>query len=728
MIAPYVGHVDPNVGYKLITLTRSWESGAPKVFSQNRIAVLKKQETTTMAEQQFQQPLVLATHVMYKGRRIENPYAVKCQSAANDARPQENDSLAIAANDARRRTHQPQPPHRRRGWPRKPQPPQPSNAFEEMMQSQAKKDGSKKSKMKRLAGDEPNDGGRKKPAVPRESGKENADELEALGGAKKKSSWNPSSLEYILSVRAEMVESVGFDERGTHEMYGEWPEFASDVMVSPPDPLLSAKSYSARDSIDPTYFSRPAIMFWGPELRWPALYPKGRPNCPFHLRSDCVVHDGWTFYPRRVAGESTNIALIARKHRCRIRQKEKEKPHNFLSTADEVIAQAPDFIQAYWNEHGFILTHRGAVSHPLMNQMRSLLAHGAGTSGFCKTLAEMYRNTYFNNRKMWHAFSDFRFNEPGGLSLQIPRTTFPEFGDSQYDVKVPSTTFLTSIAIREIERRIPYYKRKLEMVSGKYLSGDHSHKIAKVVLIEGKHGFQGLYTIMNEFGKIVGFWFVNSTNMKELEDRLRDLERRYRQHNFQGPYMLTVDDCCSMRGFFAGTNNAQKKPVFPTLVNNARNGGATTSTRISQPAENCQETPAAASSDDEPLMASIEVVQKHLILPFPPVQPLTMATAQTTAGTIARKVKEQGNVLFVDLEWTRNTKDGPGTVGIGLADGSVYLFHIPTLGGIPKGVTTLMEEESIKKVGNRFHNDIRKFREVCVEVKNTVELGRMAKE
>ena len=61
-------------------------------------------------------------------------------------------------------------------------------------------------------------------------------------------------------------------------------------------------------------------------------------------------------------------------------------------------------------------------------------------------------------------------------------------------MKVPSTTFLTSLCIKEIEWHIPYYKCKHEMVSGKALSGDHSHKIAKVILIKEKQGFQGLYT------------------------------------------------------------------------------------------------------------------------------------------------------------------------------------------------------------------------------------------
>ena len=86
---------------------------------------------------------------------------------------------------------------------------------------------------------------------------------------------------------------------------------------------------------------------------------------------------------------------------------------------------------------------------------------------------------------------------------------------------------LTSLCIKDIEECVPYYKCKLEMVLGKALSADHSHKIANVILIEGKQGFQGLYTLMNEFGKILGFWLVNGTNLREVEEQLQGIEWCY---------------------------------------------------------------------------------------------------------------------------------------------------------------------------------------------------------
>jgi hypothetical protein len=58
--------------------------------------------------------------------------------------------------------------------------------------------------------------------------------------------------------------------------------------------------------------------------------------------------------------------------------------------------------------------------------------------------------------------------------------------------------------------------------------------------------------------------------------------------------------------------------------------------------------------------------------------------------------EEQENVLFVDLEWMRNTDEGPGMIGIGLRDGSVHPFHVPMIGGIPDGIKTLMEEPTIQ--------------------------------
>ena len=255
---------------------------------------------------------------------------------------------------------------------------------------------------------------------------------------------------------------------------------------------------------------------------------------------------------------------------------------------------------------------------------------------------------------------------------------------------------------------------------------------------------------MNEFGKILGFWLVNGTNLREVEEQLRGIERRYQQHGFEGPFILTVDNSLQTKSFFVGSNNNKKKPVFPSLVSKQqnhldepdgspiaigdldgyhdKNGGSSNIVGCSTVGGGSDPINAAALLSTQQQLSSVEIIQKQLALPSRPLQPSNMATAQTTAGTIAQKVKEQGNVLFVDLEWTCSSNKGPGVIGIGLCDGTVYLFHIPILGGIPSGIKTLLEEPTLTKVGNQFHNDIQKLREVNIEVKNHVELGKMAKQ
>jgi hypothetical protein len=115
------------------------------------------------------------------------------------------------------------------------------------------------------------------------------------------------------------------------------------------------------------------------------------------------------------------------------------------------------------------------------------------------------------------------------------------------------------------------------MVGGRFLSADHSHKFAKVVLIQGNRGFEGLYTVMNEFGKILGWWFVNGTTLREVESSLRGINRRYMLHGFQGPLAFTTDRCCDERETIAGNNNAEQKPIFASFEkanNDANNANA----------------------------------------------------------------------------------------------------------------------------------------------------------
>jgi hypothetical protein len=108
------------------------------------------------------------------------------------------------------------------------------------------------------------------------------------------------------------------------------------------------------------------------------------------------------------------------------------------------------------------------------------------------------------------------------------------------------------VLLEEIESHIPYYKHRVTMNGGMFPSGDHFIKIGKVVLIDNKRGFVGMYSDMNEFGKVLLFWLVTGTPMLEVEDLLRGQNRGYKLHGFKGPIMFTTDRCCQERSCYEG--------------------------------------------------------------------------------------------------------------------------------------------------------------------------------
>jgi hypothetical protein len=81
------------------------------------------------------------------------------------------------------------------------------------------------------------------------------------------------------------------------------------------------------------------------------------------------------------------------------------------------------------------------------------------------------------------------------------------------------------------------------MNGGMFLSGDHFIKIGKVVLIDNERGFVVMYSVMNEFRKILLFRLVTGTTLLEVEDSLHGLNRQYKLHGFKGLVIFTTDRC-----------------------------------------------------------------------------------------------------------------------------------------------------------------------------------------
>ena len=559
---------------------------------------------------------------------------------------------------------------------------------------------------------------------------DNSNELNDLGAPEEKPQWSKSAWVFLNSILETVKDSVWFEERGRHELKGEWPliHFHPKIEASS-DPITWIRALGNEKSLRDLSredFALPNVMCWAPERRWPWLYEQDNflPRCPWHCKSDCVERNSWTNYPRRCYEMRDNTALHTTKFKCQIREKANEHPYSFHSHAPAVMCQAPDFVQAYWREHGYRMTHRGAVRWTVLDEMRAMIANGSGASGFHRALIEQYKQAHANKSKMWRDFVNRRYHDQkiaADLSLvQKARALYFDFDDPGYDTRTPSFSFLLNLCIEEIESRVPYYCRKMQMVGGQNLSADHSHKVAKVVLIEGERGFMGIYTVMNEFGKVLGFWFVNGTQLLEVESCLRGIEKRYRLHKFDGPQFFTTDRCCDERSFLSGSANEEGKPIFTSFEKLYG---------ISLDSDN--PTTAAATQNGERNEAedgTIEIVEvRKISLPFEPIAPQTLATAETTVGDIANLcIRNEWNVISLDCENTPNTNSGPHVVQIGLPDGRTYVFHVARYKEFPKNLRALIEDKSIIKVGHNISYEVRKFAEIGIRVTNYKDTGHMA--
>jgi hypothetical protein len=310
-------------------------------------------------------------------------------------------------------------------------------------------------------------------------------ETQGEGAPETKSTWSKVTKAYLAQMLKNMKREVYFEERGTHALEGKWLSWHfGGVISATSDPISYLCGELGRDyeKLTREEFSLPDVMFWSPERRWPKQYPAGRPCCPFHPRqTDCVDHIGWTDYPRRAYARDRNVALFTTKYRCKKREKGTngimQHPYTFHATAAGVLCQAPPYVQAQWKLHGFILTKKAAVQISVMDHMRSMLANGSGAAGFQRSIVETYKQRHASVQKMWTNYTNQRFHhsqvtarDEDGQFARTPREVFFDFNDPMYDTKVPSLKYLLQLVVEEIERRVPYYNRKMQMNGGENLS------------------------------------------------------------------------------------------------------------------------------------------------------------------------------------------------------------------------------------------------------------------
>ena len=511
--------------------------------------------------------------------------------------------------------------------------------------------------------------------------------------------WHPKTISWFKKLKAEIDSSAVF------------PSWAKGQILPKNDPLSFKLSVgimdSERDSVilSTHDFCLPTTYFWVPELVYPMIYQSnGRPPCKFHGTYSCVQKNGWVLSPRHCYDATGVTALIGKKYYCSARKQARTKPWNFRGYDQAVIENSPDYVQAIWKAEGFSISHRGAVAWKVLESMNSCLMNGIGVSGYHATLVENYKKEHFRSFQKWRAYVDHvRTNRPVMATLksvtELINTSFPEFDSFQFGGRKPTSAYLLSRVILLIESSIPYYEKRIQMIDGKSLSGDHSFKVAKLIALGGARIYTAMYTMMNEYGQVPGFWFTYGTSMTELDTNMQKLALRYELHGFKGPHFVTTDRCCQERDYWK-KHFKLGNDDFSEVVN-----------------------------ADEFIEDDDYVMQKFVNLPKCTNVIINARAAEGAVGEISTylaSLPSEQRVIAVDCEWTIGSKKAH-VLQIGLSDGSTYVFHLARMKSFPAPLkNNILQEKSVKKVGNRIFNDVAKLKEWGVELFPTIELGKLA--
>ncbi len=529
----------------------------------------------------------------------------------------------------------------------------------------------------------------------------NIDEEEGGGGGGNSSSWPTYTVNLCNQFKKDVDESVRMVGRDNNRRpMGCFPVELSGTFSPSDDPLTFFQK--RKKKLDWYDYCYPQVRIWYPEAQWPMFYENQhyRPRCKWHNSHECCVNDGWMTYPRHAYGMGKKVAVLGRKYECVTRRDAGMECH-FRGIDAKVIEQSPDYVRLQWKRGGFDFSHRGGISNKALDMGRRCLIGGLSASGFQHVMLQDAKNDHLLQSALYRSWAQAQRNDliyTAG-DIQQLRRELPDYDSNESPNTAPSVPYLISRLILLMESSDEYKTRRMQMIDGLHISGDHSFKVMKCVCTRGKP-FTAVYCLLNEFSQVVGWWMTTGTSMTELEEQFQKLRQRYEKHGFDGPEFATTDRCCQERAMW---NNFLRPSHDDALANNPH-----------------------LQPDDT---TTIEVVT-------PPYQARfarTVDMALVLVGEISQywesERSEGRKKIIVDGEWAiRNTK--MDLLTIGLLNGRTFIFHLSQMcrGGaaFPLSLKLLLQDPTVDKIGNRICSDVAKLEGWGVTLAPTVELGHLA--
>jgi hypothetical protein len=270
---------------------------------------------------------------------------------------------------------------------------------------------------------------------------------------------------------------------------------------------------------------------------------------------------------------------------------------------------------------------------------------------------------------------------------------FSNFGDKRgYSGFVPSATYLQDIYHDYSSHIRSLLDREIMKRDSTTLKGDHSFKVPKYVAkANGERSFDSLYTVTNEYEEVVIQIFALTKSHEEIREHLQNYVKGRQSLGHPLIKAFYTDDCCHDAAFLEENIPSLKEDVVP--IQNLR--------KI-----------------------------RYRPLELPDDVQTTLVDSDQIANLIVEKWRLQMDdsdvpVIAVDTEWDRRTTSGVDLVQI-MYENEIALFPVRKYG--LSVVKELMQDGKILKVGLNFAVDIARLESMGMNVVNTAEIRKIAKD
>ena len=218
-------------------------------------------------------------------------------------------------------------------------------------------------------------------------------------------------------------------------------------------------------------------------------------------------------------------------------------------------------------------SHKRAVSIQLMDILQATIGTGSSFQQLATTLGQMYRVRF---SRLYDTYLSYELASRGRTSVELslqnrrqrqwPPQHFSSFGGAGFSGRAPTAAYILAIALAYHRHRRPVLLRRLMQVTGRILKGDMSFKLAKKIRCARTGQYTCVFSLMNEFGEILGYWFCRSKSLAGVRSELQNVQARYQRETGQtvqqdpatAPSLWYTDSCCEE--FDTLTS------IFPSLV------------------------------------------------------------------------------------------------------------------------------------------------------------------